>query len=113
MKDKEQELTNKQKYIKSCMEFLKQERGYPVVDYLSKLTEQECFWMMTNIAMSNDLNEKQGKAKATKEILEIIDERIKIQKKFLNGDFNHDKSIKWRMIGFKELKQKIKENNSK
>ena len=46
--------------------------------------------------------------RAFNEVLEIIEDKINTQKRFLNGNFQHDKPINWRIIGFKDLVSKIK-----
>ncbi len=45
----------------------------------------------------------------SEDLEKMIDEEIKIQKKQLKGDFEKDKPIKWRIIGFEKFKEKIKE----
>ncbi len=42
-----------------------------------------------------------------KEILKLIDKDIEYQKTKLVGDFEKDKPIKWRIVGFKNLRSRI------
>ncbi len=44
-----------------------------------------------------------------KEIIELIDNDVEYQKKRLTGNFKTDKPIKWRIIGFEDLKKRIQQ----
>lgn len=51
-----------------------------------------------------------------KDVLKLIEEDIKYQEEKLQGDFELDKPIRWRIIGMKALKERImeeKENENK
>ena len=43
-----------------------------------------------------------------KSFLDIIDKELKYQKKYITGNFDKDKPIKWRIEGYKVLKDKLK-----
>ncbi len=48
-----------------------------------------------------------------KEILGFIEEDIKHQESKLTGDFEHDKPIQWRIVGMKNVRDKITQSSPK
>ena len=60
------------------------------------------------LGSSGEYLEVEAELKQTKEICKMIEEDIAYQKTKLTGDFEKDKTIKWRIIGFEELLNKIK-----
>ena len=57
----------------------------------------------------NEDSFERGKLEGQKEILEIIDDDIKIQREMIEKYPQHKKSAEWRIIGFQLIKQKIKD----
>lgn len=47
-----------------------------------------------------------------KEILKLIEEDIQLQEELLQGDFELDRPIRWRIIGMKALKDRIIEGKN-
>lgn len=41
------------------------------------------------------------------EVIALIDEDISFQATYLNGTFNNDRGINWRITGMEDLKKKI------
>ncbi len=54
---------------------------------------------------------RREKLHSLKEVLVLISKDIEYQKTKLTGNFKKDKSIKWRIIGFEDLKKKIQEDS--
>ena len=59
----------------------------------------------------NPLNLLKAKLEQTREIIKMIEERIKYCKSKLIEDFEKDKIWKWRIEGFKEIIKTIKEDS--